>query len=166
MTRSGSTQTPQKQGLTEEQLRAAIEARIDRLIALEELSWETRSFIEDVWGPLPEAWSERVAELGAALSRGEPLAGGEMGGAAWEDGRARILAGFTPEEQWLIGLSDHLWSHAFDEARQAIRQAAVESYLAATMTYIHEHPDVPAPPLRISGPTAPEERGRRGSRPV
>ena len=46
----------QKQGPTEERIRAAIEARIDRLIALEELSWELRSCIDDLWGPVPEAW--------------------------------------------------------------------------------------------------------------
>ena len=166
MTRSGSTQTPQKQWLTEERVRAAIEARIDRLIALEELSWETRSFIEDVWGPLPEAWSERVAELGAALSRGEPLAGGENGGAAWEDGRARILAGFTPEEQWLIGLSDHLWSHAFDGGRDAIRRAAIESLMAATLAYLREHPDVPPLALPNSGSKVPRGAEAPGSRPA
>ena len=43
----------QEQGPTEERIRAAIEARIDRLIALEELSWELRSCIDDLWGPVP-----------------------------------------------------------------------------------------------------------------
>jgi hypothetical protein len=124
-------------------IRAAIEARIDRLIALEELSWELKAFVDDLWGPPPEAWSERVAELGLALGQSQPLATGEFYGAAWEVGRARILAGFTPEQRWLIGLSDHLWDHAFDSGREAIRRAAVESFLAATLTYIKQHPDVP-----------------------
>jgi len=43
----------QKQGPTEERIRAAIEARIDRLIALEELSWELRSSIDDLCGRCP-----------------------------------------------------------------------------------------------------------------
>jgi hypothetical protein len=91
-----------------------------------------------------------VAELGGVLGQGQPLATGESGGAAWEEGRARILAGFSPEERWLIGLSDHLWGHVFDGGREAIRRAAVESFLAATLAYIREHPDVPplSPPGR------------------
>jgi len=165
MTRSGSTQTPQQLGPTEERIQAAIEAKIDRLIALEELSWEIRSFIEDVWGQVPEAWSQQLADLGEALSRSDPPVRGETGGAAWEDGRARILAGFNPEERWLIGLNDYLWSHAFDDGRQAIRRAAVESFLAATMTYIRNHPDVPSPPPQVGRPMAPEERRTPGSRP-
>jgi hypothetical protein len=132
-----------KHGPTEERIRAAIEARIDRLLALEELSWQLQSFAEDLWGPVPEAWSEGVAELATVLSRGQPLASGEMGSAAWETGRSQILAGLGPDERWLIGLSDHLWRHAFDDARRTIRQAAVESFLTATMTYIREHPEVP-----------------------
>jgi hypothetical protein len=59
---------------------------------------------------VPEAWSERIAELSAVLGRGQPLASGGTGDAAWEGGRARSLAGFSSEEQWLIGLNDHLWS--------------------------------------------------------
>jgi predicted NACHT family NTPase len=134
-----------KQEPTEERIRAAIEARIDRLLALEELSWELQSFAEDLWGPVPEAWSDGVAELAAALSRGEPLAGGETGGASWEAGRSQILAGLRPDERWLIGLSNHLWDHAFDGGRATIRRAAIESFLTATMTYIREHPEVPRP---------------------
>jgi hypothetical protein len=132
-----------KQGPTEERIRAAIEARIDRLIALEELSWDLKLFAEDLWGPVRDAWSEQVVELAAVLSRGRRLASGETGTAAWEAGRSQILAGLGPEERWLIGLSDHLWRHAFDGARHTIRRAAVESFLAATMTYIREHPEVP-----------------------
>jgi hypothetical protein len=132
-----------KHGPTEERIRAAIEARIDRLLALEELSWELQSFAEDLWGPVPKAWSEGVTELAAVLSRGQPLASGETGGAAWEAGRSQILAGLGPDERWLIGLNDHLWRHAFDGARQTIRRAAVESLLTATMIYVREHPEVP-----------------------
>jgi hypothetical protein len=132
-----------KQEPTEERVRAAIEARIDRLLALEELSWELQSFAEDLWGPVPKAWSDGVAELAAALSRGQPLASGETGSASWEAGRSQILAGLGPDERWLIGLSNHLWDHAFDGARETIRRAAVESFLTATMTYIREHPEVP-----------------------
>ena len=131
-----------KQEPTEERIRAAIEARIDRLLALEELSWELRSFAEDLWGPVPEAWSDGVAELAAALSRGQPL-DGETGGSSWEARRSQILAGLGPDERWLIGLSNHLWDHAFDGGRETIRRAAVESFLTATMTYIREHPEVP-----------------------
>jgi len=156
----------EKQGPTEEGIRAAIEARIDRLIALEELSWELQSFAEDLWGPVPEAWSEGVAELGAILARGQPLASGETGGAAWESGRARILTGFPSEERWLIGLSDHLWSHAFEGGREEIRLAAVESFLAATMTYIREHPDVPPMSPPIGRPRASRKGRPRRSRPV
>jgi hypothetical protein len=134
---------PHHQGPSEERIRAAIEATIDRLMALEELSWELRSFTDDLWGPVPEAWSERVAELGAVLGRGQSLLDGETGGAAWEVGRTRILEGFSPEERWLIGLNDHLWSHAFDGGREAIRHAAIESLMAATLVYLREHPEVP-----------------------
>jgi hypothetical protein len=152
----------QKQGPTEELIGAAIEAKIDRLIALEELSWELRSFIEDLWGPVPEAWSERVEELAAVIARDQPRASGKAGGAALEAGRARILEGFSPEERWLIGLNDHLWSHAFDGGREAIRRAAIESYLAETLAYIQEHPDVPplSPPIgRRTKPRNPRTRG-------
>jgi hypothetical protein len=157
---------PHNQGPTEERIRAAIEARIDRLIALEELSWELRSFTEDLWGPVPEAWSERVAELGAALGRGQSLPGGETGGAAWEVGRTRILEGFSPEQRWLIGLNDHLWSHAFDGGRDAIRRAAIESLMAATLAYLREHPEVPPLALPNSGPRQPRGAQAPGSRPA
>jgi hypothetical protein len=155
----------QKHGSTEVRIRAAIEARIDRLMALEELSWELRSFIEDLWGPVPEAWSDRIEELAAAIGRGQPHVSGETGGAIWEAGRARILEGFSPEERWLIGLSDDLWSHAFDGGREDIRRAAVESFLAATLVYLREHPEVP--PLITSGKRrgAPRKARTRGSRP-
>jgi len=156
----------QKQGPTEERIRAAIEARIDRLIALEELSWELRSCIDDLWGPVPEAWSERVEELAAVIGRGQPLARGETGAAVWEAGRARILEGFSPEDRWLIGLSDHLWDHAFDGGREAIRRAAVESFLAATLVYLRDHPDVPPLPQSSSRPRAPRIARTRGSRQV
>jgi hypothetical protein len=132
-----------KQDPREDRIRAAIEARIDRLLALEELSWELQSFAEDLWGPVPRAWSDGVAELAAALSRGQPLADGETNGASWEAGRSQILAGLGPDERWLIGLSNHLWDHAFDNGRETIRRAAVESFLTATMAYIRDHPEVP-----------------------
>jgi hypothetical protein len=133
----------QKQGPTEELIRAAIEDRIDRLMALEELPWELQSFVEDLWGPVPNAWSERSAELAAVIARDQPRASAAAGGAAWEAGRARILEAFTPQERWLIGLSEHLWNHAFDGGREAIRRAAIESFLAATQGYLREHPEVP-----------------------
>jgi len=158
--------TEEQYGPTEERIRAVIEARIDRLIALEELSWELQTFAEDLWGPVPEAWSERVAELGAVLGRGQPLVSGETGGAAWEAGRAQILAGFSPEERWLIGLDYHLWGHVFDGARDAIRRAAVESFLAATLTYIRQHPDVPPLSPPISRRREHRQARTRGSRPV
>ncbi|HEY8439621.1 MAG TPA: hypothetical protein VIK65_13510, partial [Candidatus Limnocylindrales bacterium] len=53
------------------EIRDAIEARIDRILALEELVWKLRTFSDDIWGPLPDAWSTRVAELGVTLSRAE-----------------------------------------------------------------------------------------------
>lgn len=139
-------------GPTEEQIRAVIEARIDRLMALEELPWELRLFVEDLWGPVSAEWSARVAELGAVLGGGRPRATGETGDAAWQTGRARIVASLSPDQRWLIDLSDQLWDLAFDGAREAIRTAAVESFLAATMTYIREHPDVPPlEPPKVDG---------------
>ena len=127
---------------TTEQIRAAIEARVDRTLALEELSWRLHSFIEDLWGPLPEAWLTEVAELGVRLSRGGSPSG-ESGGGAWETGRAGIIANLSPHEAWLVGLSDFLWDHAFDRARHTIRAAAVESFMQATLAYIADNPDVP-----------------------
>jgi hypothetical protein len=156
----------QKHGPTEERIRAALEARIDRLMALEELSWELRSFIEDLWGPVPEAWSERVEELAAVIGRGQPHVSGKTGGAIWEAGRARILEGFSPDQRWLIGLSDDLWSHAFDGGREAIRRAAVESFLAATLVYLREHPEVPPMTMSSSRRRAPRTARTRRSRPV
>jgi hypothetical protein len=154
----------QEHGPTEELIYAAIEARIDRLIALEELSWELRSFIEDLWGPMPEAWSERVEELATVIARDQPRASGKAGGAAWEAGRAQILEEFGPEERWLIGLNDRLWSHAFDGGREAIRRAAIESFLAETLAYIQEHPDVPPLSPPIGRRTEPRMARTRGSR--
>jgi hypothetical protein len=156
----------QKQGPTEERIRAAIEAKIDRLMALEELPWELQSFVEDLWGPVPNAWSERSAELAAVIARDQPRVSGEAGGAAWEAGRARILEAFTPQERWLIGLSEHLWNHAFDGAREAIRRAAVESFLAATQGYLREHPEVPPLAELSSRLRATRTARARGSRRV
>jgi hypothetical protein len=146
--RHGPTQETREP--TEMQIRAVIESTIDRLMALEELPWELKTFVDDLWGPLPAEWSERMAELGGVHSDGGSLATGASGDPGWEAGRARILAGFSPEERWLIGLSDHLWAHVFDGGREAIRQAAVDSFLAATLTYIRQHPDVP--PLSRASP--------------
>jgi hypothetical protein len=132
-------------GPTTEQIRTAIEARIDRALALEELSWRLHSFIEDLWGPLPEGWSTGMADLGVRLSHGDVNAG-ESGSRAWDSGRAQILKNLSPEEAWLVGLSEHLWDHAFDRARETIRTVAIESFLEATMAFIAENPAVP--PLR------------------
>jgi hypothetical protein len=132
----------QNDGPTAEQIRGAIAARIDRTLALEELSWRLHSFIEDLWGPLPEGWSTEMAELGVKLSRGD-FNEGESGGSAWESGRAQILGRLSPEERWLVGLSERLWDHAFDRGRESIRAVAIESFLQATLEYITEIPDVP-----------------------
>jgi hypothetical protein len=132
----------QDDGPTTEQIRTAIEARIDRALALEELSWRLHSFIEDLWGPLPEAWSSGMADLGVRLSRGE-LSLGESGSRAWNSGREQILSKLSPKDVWLVGLSERLWDHAFDRARETIRTVAIESFLEATLAYIAENPDVP-----------------------
>jgi hypothetical protein len=129
-------------GPTTDQIRTAIEARIDRALALEELSWRLHSFIEDLWGPLPEAWSAEMADLGVRLSRGDHSVG-ESGSQAWDSGREQILSELTPDEVWLVGLSERLWDHAFDRARETIRTVAIESFVEATQAYIAEHPDVP-----------------------
>jgi hypothetical protein len=139
--RHGPTQ--QAREPTELWIRAVIEAKIDRLMALEELSWELKTFVDDLWGPVPAEWSQRMAELGGVHSEGGSLATDAAADPAWEAGRARILAGFSAHERWLIGLSDHLWAHVFEGGREAIRQAAVDSFLAATLAYIRQHPDIP-----------------------
>jgi hypothetical protein len=149
----GSPEMVLDDGRTAEQVRAAIEARVDRTLALEELSWRLHSFIEDLWGPLPEDWLTGVAQLGVSLSRGESPPG-ESGSSAWESGRARILSNLSPQEAWLVGLSDWLWDHAFDRARETIRIAAVESFLQATLAYIADNPDVP--PMKPPGVAAPD----------
>ena len=143
---------PHEDGPTTDQIRNAIEARIDRALALEELSWRLHSFIEDLWGPLPEAWSGGMADLGVRLSRGE-LSPRMSGGRAWESGREQILGKLSPEEVWLVGLSERLWDHALDGARETIRTVAIESFLEATMAYIAENPDVP--PLTTQPPPDP-----------
>lgn len=133
---------PHEDGPTTDQIRNAIEARIDRALALEELSWRLHSFIEDLWGPLPEAWSAGMADLGVRLSRGE-LSPEMSGSRAWDSGREQILGKLSPEEAWLVGLSERLWDHAFGRARETIRTVAIESFVEATMAYIAEYPDVP-----------------------
>jgi hypothetical protein len=127
---------------TSEQIRSAIEARIDRTLALEELSWRLHSFVEDLWGPLPEAWATGMAELGVELSRGAVLAG-KSGNDAWESGRSQILGQLTPHEVWLVGLTERLWLEAFDRARESIRTVAIDAFLETTLAYIAENPDVP-----------------------
>jgi hypothetical protein len=133
-----------EEAATRARIRSAIEARIDRTLALEELTWRVHSFVEDVWGPLPEAWTKGVTDLGVALSVGELPDSGLPRSEAWETERARLLRGLDPDDAWLVGLSEHLWEHAFDGARDAVRSAAIEAFVEATMEYIDAHPRVPA----------------------
>ena len=125
-----------------DEIRRAIEARIDRTMALEELGWRLHSFIEDLWGPLPEAWSTGMADLGVELSRDGASRIGD-GSRVWESRRTEILDGLSAHEAWLVGLSERLWEHAFDRARESIRSVAIESFLDATLAYVAEYPDVP-----------------------
>jgi len=121
--------------------------------------------------PRPGRESRGEVRRRCLRSRGRPRSGSGRRSRPGSTGSsrsrsARILEGFSPEERWLIGLSDHLWDHAFDGGREAIRRAAVESFLAATLVYLRDHPDVPPLPKSSSRPRAPRMARTRGSRQV